>query len=630
MSGRLDIITLRGLSARGHHGVFSFEREGTQPFSVDLALYVDTRCAAAADDINQTVSYADIAEETVAVLVGPSVYLLETLAQRIAEAALSHPRVEGVEVTIHKPMAPLNQQFSDVTVTIQRGRTEVADDDLSAEDVLAARDLDGGSEVEAGPEPLPEPEASAGHASSHVVLALGGNIGDAPTTVTRAVAGLVELDELEVDEVSPLVRTTPVLAAGQEAQADYWNAIVLARTTLSPEDLLAATSAIETRLGRVRHERWGARTIDIDLVQFEGVTSTDPALTLPHPRAHERAFVLVPWVLADPEAVLEGVGRVDTLAAHAPDRGGILDAVSGWLEDPTSVIAESDEVLGRTPTSEAATAADAPTNDAESDEVPPASTQRERVAHSRLDLVPDVSRRDLSPTDTGEDYLWRSLWERWRAPLPEGAAAEDPVASTEADLHPVEAPVDLVPEKTAGAESASGDGSSGRGSGPAHVAQPGSERRGHTSWWVPVHGGAARHEAPAPQTPELPAWSFSGSDDVRIIDDPQDLAPVVDRPGDASTGRENRATASGPGSAAASTSASIEESGTGPDRVPGSTSPESVTRRSVLDPHLPPHTPTGPIERDETTQTSIIRGLTVRPTVTGHRPVTRRGTRGQP
>ena len=91
MSSQYDIITLRGLSARGHHGVFPFEREGTQTFSVDVSLWVDTRPAAATDDIGLTVSYADIAEEAVAVLTGPSVHLLETLASRVADVALANP-----------------------------------------------------------------------------------------------------------------------------------------------------------------------------------------------------------------------------------------------------------------------------------------------------------------------------------------------------------------------------------------------------------------------------------------------------------------------------------------------------------------------------------------------------------
>lgn len=155
MRNELDVITLRGLTARGHHGVLPFEREGSQPFSADVSLWVDTRAAASTDDIDSTVSYADIAEEAVGVLTGPSVYLLETLAQRIADVALAHAQVQGVEVTIHKPMAPLRQQFSDVSVTIRRG-------------AAVAGALPGASRLPSVDEgaPAPSPRRSVGDAGS--------------------------------------------------------------------------------------------------------------------------------------------------------------------------------------------------------------------------------------------------------------------------------------------------------------------------------------------------------------------------------------------------------------------------------------------------------------------------------
>lgn len=118
----MDRVTLRGLRIRGNHGVFEHEREEGQTFVVDLGLGLDTAPAAAADDLEQTVHYGVLAEEVAAVVAGEPVDLIETLAQRIADTCLAHKRVEEVEVTVHKPQAPITVPFDDVTVTITRRR----------------------------------------------------------------------------------------------------------------------------------------------------------------------------------------------------------------------------------------------------------------------------------------------------------------------------------------------------------------------------------------------------------------------------------------------------------------------------------------------------------------------------
>lgn len=117
-----DRVTLRGLRIRGHHGVFAHEREDGQTFVVDLVLSLDTAPAAAGDDLTRTVHYGVVAEEVAAVVAGEPVDLIETLAQRIADTCLGHERVQEVEVTVHKPQAPITVPFDDVTVTITRRR----------------------------------------------------------------------------------------------------------------------------------------------------------------------------------------------------------------------------------------------------------------------------------------------------------------------------------------------------------------------------------------------------------------------------------------------------------------------------------------------------------------------------
>lgn len=117
-----DRITLSGLRVFGYHGVYDDEKRDGQDFVVDLRLDLDTRPAAASDDVADTVHYGDLAVSVAAVVAGDPVDLLETLAQRIADVALADDRVARVEVTVHKPQAPIALQFDDVSVTIARSR----------------------------------------------------------------------------------------------------------------------------------------------------------------------------------------------------------------------------------------------------------------------------------------------------------------------------------------------------------------------------------------------------------------------------------------------------------------------------------------------------------------------------
>ena len=115
-----DRITLTGLTVRGHHGVFDFERRDGQDFAVDAVLELDTAAAAAADDIAATVHYGELAQALATVIAGEPVRLLETLAQRLATVCLHDARVSAVTVTVHKPQAPIPLSFADVAVTIRR------------------------------------------------------------------------------------------------------------------------------------------------------------------------------------------------------------------------------------------------------------------------------------------------------------------------------------------------------------------------------------------------------------------------------------------------------------------------------------------------------------------------------
>ncbi len=119
----LDRISLRGLRVFARHGVHDAERREGQEFVIDAVLWLDTRPAAASDDLAQTVDYGALANRLAGLAGAPPVALIETLAQRLADACLSEPAVEEVEITVHKPHAPITQPFDDVTVAIRRART---------------------------------------------------------------------------------------------------------------------------------------------------------------------------------------------------------------------------------------------------------------------------------------------------------------------------------------------------------------------------------------------------------------------------------------------------------------------------------------------------------------------------
>lgn len=147
------------------------------------------------------------------------------------------------------------------------------------------------------------------------VLALGANLGNRLENLQGAVDALGDTPGLRVKAVSPVYETEP-WGVDPGTQPSYLNAVVLVKTTLPPSSLLERAHAVEEAFLRVREERWGARTIDVDIITYADVVSDDPVLTLPHPRAHQRAFVLAPWHDIDPEAALPGHGTVaDLLAA---------------------------------------------------------------------------------------------------------------------------------------------------------------------------------------------------------------------------------------------------------------------------------------------------------------------------
>ncbi|SDU77823.1 dihydroneopterin aldolase / 2-amino-4-hydroxy-6-hydroxymethyldihydropteridine diphosphokinase [Arcanobacterium phocae] len=276
-----DSIHLAGIRAYGTHGVLNHEHYEPQEFVVDVDLLVDTDRAAETDDIADTINYAELADTIVAQIEGEHCDLIETLAHRILNAIMSS-RIVSAEVVVHKPNAPIGHQFSDVSVSIVR------------EGPLFSEQL------------------------RTYVIAIGSNLDNPEEHVRQAIAELSDFGE-RVEDVSSLYRSAPQLDPGQDPQPDYINAVVSITSPTPPMAMLNFLNMVEEAHGRERNERWGARTLDLDIIDVSGVVSDYPVLVLPHPRAHERRFVLEPWLEIDPHAQLNGV-RVSDLLPHVLDQ----------------------------------------------------------------------------------------------------------------------------------------------------------------------------------------------------------------------------------------------------------------------------------------------------------------------
>ncbi|MET9909518.1 2-amino-4-hydroxy-6-hydroxymethyldihydropteridine diphosphokinase [Streptomyces sp. NPDC006476] len=158
------------------------------------------------------------------------------------------------------------------------------------------------------------------HNPQRAVISLGSNLGNRLETLQGAIDALEDTPGVRVKAVSPVYETEP-WGVEPGSQPSYFNAVVVLKTTLPPSSLLERAHAVEEAFHRVRDERWGARTLDVDIVAYADVVDADPRLTLPHPRAHERAFVLAPWHDLEPEAQLPGRGAVADLLAAVTREG---------------------------------------------------------------------------------------------------------------------------------------------------------------------------------------------------------------------------------------------------------------------------------------------------------------------
>jgi len=253
----MDKIHIDGLEIFAHHGVLDAENQLGQKFLVSASLTLDLRQAGKADDLSQTVNYAQVCDKIRDCMTTKTHQLIETCTEGIASEILhTFPLVREITITIEKPWAPIGQSVRNLSVEIARKW-------------------------------------------SKVYLGLGANMGDLKNALDQAIAALPS-EGLRILRCSSYYTTKPISDIPQD---DYLNCALEAETTLSPRELMTHLLEIEASLGRERTVHWGPRTIDIDLLTYDNIVTDDPHVTLPHPRMHERLFVLVPLCELNPNII---------------------------------------------------------------------------------------------------------------------------------------------------------------------------------------------------------------------------------------------------------------------------------------------------------------------------------------
>ncbi len=257
----VDQIEISGLRAVTIVGALPHEREIPQPLTIDLAFDVDLHDAGRNDELGDTVHYGLVADRVVAVVEESKDILLERLVSRIADEVLAFDRVEAVDVRLTKVRPPLAVDATSTSVRIRRTRAEAA---------------------------VPA------HSSQTAYVALGSNLGDREEYLRLGVCGLGN-----VTAMSDVFETDPV--GGPDDQGPFLNMVVEIETSLDPYALLRRCQRIEAEAMRQRIVHWGPRTLDVDIVLYDGVTMATDDLIIPHPRFAERAFVLAPLADIAPE-----------------------------------------------------------------------------------------------------------------------------------------------------------------------------------------------------------------------------------------------------------------------------------------------------------------------------------------
>lgn len=277
----MDKIFIKNMEFYGYHGVFPEETKLGQKFRMQATLFLNTALAGRRDDLTKSVHYGEAFYVIKEIVEGNPVKLLETLAENIAKKLLEiYPMIEVCTIQVEKMNPPIPGHTGTVAVEVTRSQL------------------------------------------NHLAyLSLGTNMGDRAQYLHDALEMLQENGDILVFQQSSIYETDPVGYTDQDA---FLNMVVSVKTALSPEELLAYCQTIEKKLGRVRVIRWGPRTMDVDILLYDQNTIDSVSLQVPHPRMHERAFVLVPLLEINKELKMPNQAQaVSELASVLPDVEGV-------------------------------------------------------------------------------------------------------------------------------------------------------------------------------------------------------------------------------------------------------------------------------------------------------------------
>ncbi|MDF2558225.1 MAG: 2-amino-4-hydroxy-6-hydroxymethyldihydropteridine diphosphokinase [Bacillales bacterium] len=277
----MDKICIKNMEFYGYHGVFPEETNLGQKFRVQATLFLNTALAGRSDDLTKSVHYGEAFNVIKEIVEGKPVHLLETLAEKIAMKLLeTFAIIEECSIQVEKLNPPIPGHTGTVAIEIYRRQLK------------------------------------------HLAyVSLGTNVGDREQYLQDALDMLQGNGDIEVIQKSSIYETDPV---GYTDQSAFLNIVVGIKTALSPQNLLEYCQKIENQLGRVRFIRWGPRTIDVDILLYDQVRIDQNNLQIPHPRMHERAFVLVPLSELNKDLKLPNYEQtVAEMAIVSPDVEGV-------------------------------------------------------------------------------------------------------------------------------------------------------------------------------------------------------------------------------------------------------------------------------------------------------------------